>query len=306
MRPCARLWLAARWGASGRGESRAAQLGAIDVDGADDVYAQRGALELEPLLFARAIGAPTSFAAFIDLTLEELARLLDATLVTFNRLDMVTRHASVVTRPFHPEHPVSVELVNQLLREHPLWAWGPRQTVWPVVRLSDVASPEELAASALYRDVLLPMGAGFSIFVFVSSTQSTEWVYFVANRRDRDFSADDVRMAVSTQPALVAAVSRWSSEIAEAGAVALTSREVAVLGHLASGRTADAIAHVMGIRPATVRKHLQNIYAKLAVQDRLGAVMRAREIGLLNEADISGDVALQIRTEMAVAQPDLA
>lgn len=63
--------------------------------------------------------------------------------------------------------------------------------------------------------------------------------------------------------------------------VGLTAREGDILDLLAGGLTATAIAHVCRISPATVRKHLQNIYAKIGCSDRLLAVERARRLGLL-------------------------
>lgn len=61
----------------------------------------------------------------------------------------------------------------------------------------------------------------------------------------------------------------------------LTGREVDVLTLLSAGLTADAIARVRRISAATVRKHLQNVYAKLGVSDRLMAVEVARRRGIL-------------------------
>ena len=49
----------------------------------------------------------------------------------------------------------------------------------------------------------------------------------------------------------------------------------------ATGPTASAIAHRLRISARTVHKHLERIYPKLGVIDRLGAVLRAREFHLL-------------------------
>lgn len=256
---------------------------------------------LAPVEFARTIGARPSFAAFVDGVLEGLGRVLDAKLVTFNRLDLHTRRSSVITRPFRPEHLDAVEAVNERLPEHPLLAWVPTQSAWPVVRLSDVATTDQLATWPLYRDVLCPIGAAYSLFVFVSSPRRDEWVYFVANRSDRDFDDDDLQFVRAVQPALVATIARWGPTSLSGTSPTLTGRERAVLGHLAAGLTADAMAHALGARPATVRKHLQNVYAKLVVHDRLSAVMRARELGLLHEEDLSIELVQQVRTEMTLA-----
>lgn len=61
----------------------------------------------------------------------------------------------------------------------------------------------------------------------------------------------------------------------------LTARQLAVLGLLADGLTAAAIGRRLGISERTVHKHLENLYARLGVGDRLAAVLGAREHGLL-------------------------
>ncbi|RZT88161.1 regulatory LuxR family protein [Pseudonocardia sediminis] len=84
----------------------------------------------------------------------------------------------------------------------------------------------------------------------------------------------------------VGAFARWSGPAGSAGAEAadalrLTPRELAVLGLLARTLTAAAIGRRLGVSERTVQKHLQRIYAKLGVSDRLGAVCRAQTVGLL-------------------------
>lgn len=58
----------------------------------------------------------------------------------------------------------------------------------------------------------------------------------------------------------------------------LTPRESEVLGWLACGKTDRDIAHILGISPRTVHKHLQRIYEKLGVETRTAAVLRAMRI----------------------------
>ena len=63
--------------------------------------------------------------------------------------------------------------------------------------------------------------------------------------------------------------------------VALTAREREVLSWVARGKTNSEIAQMLWLAPSTVRKHLENVYAKLGVSTRTAAV--ARFFGL-NEA----------------------
>ena len=66
--------------------------------------------------------------------------------------------------------------------------------------------------------------------------------------------------------------------------VPLTTREREVLAWVARGKTNAEIAELLWLAPSTVRKHLENVYAKLSVTTRTAAV--ARFLGLL-DADVS-------------------
>lgn len=58
----------------------------------------------------------------------------------------------------------------------------------------------------------------------------------------------------------------------------LSRRQAEVLALLAGGAAVEAIAHDLFISPATVRKHLEHIYARLGVHSRAEAVERARGV----------------------------
>lgn len=61
----------------------------------------------------------------------------------------------------------------------------------------------------------------------------------------------------------------------------LSSRELDVLAHLASGRSNKEIAAELGIAEGTVKNHMSNVIAKLGALDRTQAALRARELGLI-------------------------
>jgi LuxR family maltose regulon positive regulatory protein len=61
----------------------------------------------------------------------------------------------------------------------------------------------------------------------------------------------------------------------------LSDREVEVLQLVAAGASNQAAARKLFVAPSTVKKHLENIYAKLGVGGRTEAVARARELHIL-------------------------
>lgn len=65
----------------------------------------------------------------------------------------------------------------------------------------------------------------------------------------------------------------------EQSGIELTTREQEVLSWVARGKTNAEIAELLWLAPSTVRKHLENVYAKLGVSTRTAAV--ARFLGLI-------------------------
>lgn len=62
---------------------------------------------------------------------------------------------------------------------------------------------------------------------------------------------------------------------------ALTPRETQVLELLAEGCTNKQMAQRLDLSPETIKDYLNGVYRKLEVRDRLGALTRAREMGLV-------------------------
>ncbi len=62
----------------------------------------------------------------------------------------------------------------------------------------------------------------------------------------------------------------------------LTAREREILRWLAAGKSNAEIAAILAIRPRTVHKHLEHVFAKLGVENRTAAALRALEISRAN------------------------
>lgn len=58
----------------------------------------------------------------------------------------------------------------------------------------------------------------------------------------------------------------------------LTPREAEVLFWLTQGKSSPEIGAILGTAPNTVKKHVQNIFQKLGVENRTAAAMRALEV----------------------------
>jgi len=61
----------------------------------------------------------------------------------------------------------------------------------------------------------------------------------------------------------------------------LTPREIEMLEQIASGLSYEQVADNKGISYGTVRKHLENVYRKLDVHNKLEAVNKAKQQGLI-------------------------
>jgi DNA-binding NarL/FixJ family response regulator len=60
----------------------------------------------------------------------------------------------------------------------------------------------------------------------------------------------------------------------------LTKREAEVLQEIVRGRNNSQIASDLGLRPSTVKWHINSLLSKLGVEDRVQAVIHALRRGL--------------------------
>lgn len=107
---------------------------------------------------------------------------------------------------------------------------------------------------------------------------------WAATRDGHDYTRTDLERATAVQPILDVVVRHYvaaSGLDLGGGASGLTPREVVVLRLAAAGLTAQAAGRRLGISERTVSKHLERSYRKLGVHDRVTAMRRAADLGVL-------------------------
>jgi DNA-binding CsgD family transcriptional regulator len=95
------------------------------------------------------------------------------------------------------------------------------------------------------------------------------------NQGDRQLVIRLVKDPNQDQYLLILAEEQLQSLLTALQQMGLTDREAQILAAIMHGQEPKAIAQTLQIRPATVRKHLENIYRKLHVQSQTEAVALA-------------------------------
>lgn len=157
------------------------------------------------------------------------------------------------------------------------FAWSPADGP---IRLSGLLPRRQLEALPMYQHDLGPRGIDDQLKVWLwSSDDSAACVSL--DRSNGLFDSRDVAVLAVVQQHLAAmreSLMTGSDVDLDQSVEALTVREAQVLSWVARGRLNREIAELLFISPATVRKHLENAYAKLGVRNRTQAVAALREM----------------------------
>lgn len=226
--------------------------------------------------------AADSSAHFAQAGIQALSRLVPSELTTLSRCDLRTATRIVVgTAPAC----VGVDeraAFDRHFHEHPLVRYHAVERGAFAHRISDSLSQARFRETALYNDYYRRVGLSHAVALPVRM-HGQELVSFVLNRQGQDFSdcelslLDSVRRPLARLFLHVHAAERSAPTLStEALArLGLTRRESEVLQWVAAGKTDKEVAALLECSPRTVHKHLQRIYARLGVETRTAAVMRA-------------------------------
>jgi DNA-binding CsgD family transcriptional regulator len=172
------------------------------------------------------------------------------------------------------------ELWLLLGAQHPtVLYWGRCCCDKEAVRFSDIIGRRALQRLPAYHLVLRPLGIEYELGTRLDLPSG--WVNLAFTRERRDFSERERELLQRLRPYLASLLERAATGRARAAlssAYDLTPRETEVLALLVQGKRNAMIARMLFIAPGTVRKHLERVYAKLAVANRTEAAARAFEV----------------------------
>lgn len=250
----------------------------------------RGILE-----FVHAAGEVDGTEPFPEQLLARLRELVPCDTVSYGDFDCDFDREGHVWRtgvrysgePRAPVTPAIVEAHARLAYQYPYRPWSPEAR--HPLRWSDLLSRREWHALDLYWEVCRPLDGEYELELWLATTDGVAGGFGFDSFK-RDFSERDKLVLDTLRPHLVqlwrnaAARRRESRSLA-----ALTPREREILHWVARGKSNREIAAVLYLAPGTIRKHLDNVYDKLGVSNRAGAVGHVLSIQREALADQSAD-----------------
>lgn len=148
-----------------------------------------------------------------------------------------------------------------------------------VTTISDFYSARQWHATGMYSDYFRPGGVEHELLLCLPPGRARTALpgqsarLLLTRGPGPDFSERDRALLTLLRPHLYQAY--LEAEQRRARTPELTPRQWELLRLVAAGRTNTQIARHLGLSEGTVRKHLENIYARLDVSSRTAAVTRA-------------------------------
>ena len=228
-------------------------------------------------------------STFAQRAVTAVARVLPTDLVTYNEVDLLRRTDRIFISPgdtrLAPDSPEYSAFIRHI-DEHPLIAHNARK-VDPVPRkISDFLSARHFRSLGLYSEFFRDFDVNYQMAI-VMRHGGKQIIGIAANRALSDFTERErtclallrSHLMQTYRHGLVTEQMRAEPCVAREAAAAraaalghlLTQREAEVLCWVARGKSNDDVARIIGATSATVKKHLEHVYAKLGVTNRTAA-----------------------------------
>jgi DNA-binding CsgD family transcriptional regulator len=137
----------------------------------------------------------------------------------------------------------------------------------------DFYSARQWHSTAMYTDYLGPGGIDKSLIMPLPGPPGIARRLVFFRGPGQSFSAKQRSAATLLQPHIADALRLHARRAATR---ALTARQQELLQLVAAGHANRAIARQLGLSPGTVRKHLENTFARLGVASRTEAIAKIR------------------------------
>jgi DNA-binding CsgD family transcriptional regulator len=182
-------------------------------------------------------------------------------------------------------------LAVNLPRDNPAVAYNIANPETPLrfFRLNDLISQRQFEQTGLYWDQFKPVGARYQLGIIPEVPG--HFVGVTVNRR-KNFTDREASLIRMLAPHIIRAhanAKRFTQLQQNAASTpafspaallkaGFTPREAEILQWLIEGKRNSEIAVILGIKPRTIGKHIEHIMAKLGVETRTAAAVRAMEI----------------------------
>ena len=142
-----------------------------------------------------------------------------------------------------------------------------------VMMTDDFCSTRQWHSTAMYTDWFRPWGSDKSLIMPLPGPPGVARRLVFFGEPGQSFSDKQRSAAALLQPHIADAL---RLQARRAATRSLTARQRELLQLVAAGHANRAIARQLGLSPGTVRKHLENTFARLGVASRTEAIARIR------------------------------
>lgn len=218
-------------------------------------------------------------STLFDRLTTQISRVVDADLVSFNRIDLSGTNGGTYTSFDNglQAGPAITRAFDAFAHQSPLVAEYARTGDGAPRRMSDHVSLPDLRRLDFFEHVFRPLETRHqSAFALTASKDVV--VGLGLNRARRDFTDDEMALLKLLHRQLPAVFSHLALKVAAAAPVPadLTPREHQLWALLDHRRSDREIAALLGMNRRTVEKHLQHLYRKLGVPHRTAAAALRR------------------------------